>query len=173
MTNFQTLRKQVHLDDERQILSPAELAEGARIGLVQYFPGASVRERLAQAAFSLTGVVGDQQNGRIAAAKQGWQHRGLQGVAPLLIANVMWAHEGRARLNVTAATEDNFQSLALINQDVEELPRLYQPESRIVQLSDLGLMAIQPMISFIRPAPFPDEVGRWQPRATLLLDQER
>jgi len=172
MSNFETLRKQVHVNDERQILSPSELFEGAQIAVLQVFPGASRKERLMQAAFSLTGAVGDQANGKIKAAKQGWNHFGLKGLAPMFIGLVKWVDSSRAQVDITAEPNSYNDSLSFVGADLEELPALETPIVRTLDLSELGLTAIQPVITGFRPEPQIANVGRWQPHATILLHEE-
>lgn len=159
----------MRIDDERQILSPSKLFPGAQIAVLQVFPGASPKERLIQAAASLTGMIGDQTGGRIQAAKRGWNHRGLQGVAPMYVGSVEDVHSSRVQIAITAEPDGDGGSIAFIGEDADMLPTLSYPRTRITDFSELGLAAIQPPSHRYFPELPVANVGRWEPHVTILL----
>lgn len=171
MPNFEPQRKQLRIEDERQILRPSELYEGASIAVLRFFPGASRKERLMQAAYSLTGAIGDQTNGRVKAAKQGWRHFGLLGIAPMLSGKVEAVDSSKVWIEITAEPENLRESLSLVGAELEDLPTLEIPTKRTMLFSELGLTAILPIMTGFRPEIPTYHVGKWEPRATILLPE--
>ena len=170
MKNFDNSRKQVWIDDERQLTSPRDLVSGQKIGIVTVFPGHNITERVAQAAFSLTGFIGNQSQGRVNAAKEGWQHIGLKGLAPRICADVERVGDEFVQLQVIAEPDDWRQSLELIGGPVEELPQLEEPYLRNYEYSELGLSAIGRTATGYSTYTPSHGAGLWKPNVTLLLE---
>lgn len=165
-------RKQLKVNDERQLFSPDQLEPGMSIAVVSILEGTSKQMRALQAGASFLKLLSvNEDESRLQAGRRGWQHKGLSGLLPEWVGVVEgWNDEG-VRVELTGLPEDPNDFANLINIDPAELPAVIEPARRFSLYSSMGLAKITPPNIHLRPGTATPHAGMWEQNATLLIER--
>lgn len=155
-------RRQIKLDDERQIFSPDGLEEGMYEGVVGVMEASTLPERTLPAAHAFT-VARDSESSRLQAAKSGWELNSERLLIPRWRGIINWCNSDTANVQLTAMADQADDIENLVGVDPMDLPDLEgTPTELYASFSSMGLVAIQAG---------GHEAGRWERSATLELDE--
>lgn len=162
-----TSRSQLRVGDGRQLFRASQLEIGMHIATVSLLEGTQRRDRILRAAVAFSGLLPRNDGvSRLQAGLRGWRFNDVEGLIPHWSGIVAWCNESGVMVELTGKAPDKHDLRELVSIDPAELPPLDTPARLFDTYSAMGLAAVS---SSSRE--YAEEVGRWQQRATLLLDQ--
>lgn len=167
-----TRRRQLRIDDERQILSPEGLSEGLHIGAINVHEVPSSGCRVFSTVLALTGFLEpDDGQSRIDSARSMWERNHVQGFVPIWRGFVEWCDRDGVMMRVTGGLEEPWRLTDLVNVDPCDLPEVVDPVHLYSTYQRLGLRAIGPMqeLRMLDVSTDTGAEGRWHETAVLDL----